>query len=193
MKRREFITLLGGTAAIWPLAARSQQQPTMPLIGFFSGRSRAETMTVMEHFQKGLADAGFVEGRNVRVEYRWADGRYDRLPALASEIVDLRPTVIVATGGNVTALAAAPPHRLSRSSSRREAIRSRAALSRALTGRAAMRQASHCSSPNLPRSVSSFCAKSRPTRQRSAFLSIPAIRRALPRQKTWKRARPRWA
>ena len=107
MKRREFITLMGGTAAIWPLAARSQQQPTTPLIGFLNGRSRAEIMTVMEHFQKGLADAGFVEGRNVRVEYRWADGRYDRLPALATEIVDLRPTVIVATGGNVTALAAA--------------------------------------------------------------------------------------
>jgi putative tryptophan/tyrosine transport system substrate-binding protein len=107
MKRREFIALMGGTAAIWPLAARSQQQPTTPLIGFLNGRSRAETATVMEHFQKGLADAGFVEGRNVRVEYRWADGRYDRLPALATEIVDLRPTVIVATGGNVTALAAA--------------------------------------------------------------------------------------
>jgi putative tryptophan/tyrosine transport system substrate-binding protein len=107
MKRREFITLMGGTAAIWPLAARSQQQPTTPLIGFLNGRSRAETMTVIEHFRKGLADAGFVEGRNVRVEYRWADGRYDRLPALATEIVDLRPTVIVATGGNVTALAAA--------------------------------------------------------------------------------------
>jgi len=107
LKRREFITLMGGTAAISPLAARSQQQPTTPLIGFLNGRSRAETMTVMEHFQKGLADAGFIEGRNVRVEYRWADGRYDRLPALATEIVDLRPTVIVATGGNVTALAAA--------------------------------------------------------------------------------------
>jgi putative ABC transport system substrate-binding protein len=107
MRRREFITLVGGTAAIWPLAARSQQQPTMPLIGFLSGRSRAETMTVMGHFQKGLADAGFIEGRNVRVEYRWAEGRYDRLPTLATEIVDLRPTVIVATGGNVTALAAA--------------------------------------------------------------------------------------
>jgi putative ABC transport system substrate-binding protein len=64
-------------------------------------------MTVMGHFQKGLADAGVIEGRNVRVEYRWAEGRYDRLPTLATEIVDLRPTVIVATGGNVTALAGA--------------------------------------------------------------------------------------
>jgi putative ABC transport system substrate-binding protein len=107
MRRREFIGLIGGTAAIWPLAARSQQQPTMPLIGFLSGRSRAETMIIMGHFQKGLADAGFIEGRNVRVEYRWAEGRYDRLATLATEIVDLRPTVIVATGGNVTALAAA--------------------------------------------------------------------------------------
>jgi putative ABC transport system substrate-binding protein len=106
MKRRDFITLLGGATAIWPLGARSQQ-PTMPLIGFLNGRSRAETIAVMGHFQKGLADTGFVEGRNVRVEYRWADGRYDRLPALATEIVNLHPTVIVATGGNVTALAAA--------------------------------------------------------------------------------------
>ena len=107
MRRREFIRLVGGAAALWPLAARSQQQPRMPLVGFLSGRSRAETMTVMGHFQKGLADAGFIEGRNVRFEYRWAEGRYDRLATLATEIVDLRPTVIVATGGNVTALAAA--------------------------------------------------------------------------------------
>jgi putative ABC transport system substrate-binding protein len=107
MKRRELITLMGGTVATWPLAARSQQQPTMPLIGFLNGRSRSETMTVMEHFRKGLAEAGFAEGRNVRIEYCWADGRYGQLPALATKIVDLRPTVIVATGGNVTALAAA--------------------------------------------------------------------------------------
>jgi len=89
MKRRQFITLMGGTATIWPLAARSQQQSTMPVIGFLNGRSRAETLTVMERFQKGLADAGFAEGRNVRVEYRWADGHYDRLPTLAAEIVGL--------------------------------------------------------------------------------------------------------
>jgi ABC-type uncharacterized transport system substrate-binding protein len=106
MKRREFMTL-AGAAATWPFAARSQQPTKMALIGFLSGRSRAETMTVMGHFQKGLADAGFVEGHNVRVEYRWAEGRYDRLPTLATEIVNLRPTVIVATGGSVTALAAA--------------------------------------------------------------------------------------
>jgi putative ABC transport system substrate-binding protein len=106
MKRREFLGVIGGTAMAWPMVARAQQT-AMPLIGFLSGRSRAETTNVMEHFQKGLADAGFVEGRNLRVEYRWAEGRYDRLAALAAEIVDLRPTVIVATGGNVTALAAA--------------------------------------------------------------------------------------
>jgi hypothetical protein len=165
----------------------------MPLIGFLNGRSRAETMTVMEHFRKGLADGGFVEGRNVRVEYRWADGRYDRLPTLATEIVDLRPTVIVATGGNVTALAAAAATSTIPIVFAAGAIRSRAALSRALTGRAAMRQGSHGSSPNSPRSVWSFCARSRPKRQRSAFSSIPAIQRALPKQGTWRLARPRWA
>lgn len=181
---------MGGTAAIWPLAGRSQQQPTTPLI---NGRSRAETITVIEHFWKGLTNAGFVEGRNVRIEYRWADGRYDQLPALATEIVDLRPTVIVATGGTSRHSPPPPPHRVSQSSSRREAIRSRAALLRALTARAAMRRVFPCSSLNSPRSVWSFCAKLRRRRQPSAFSSIPAIQRALPKQGTWRLARPPWS
>jgi putative ABC transport system substrate-binding protein len=104
MKRREFITLIGGVTS-WPVTARAQQ-PTIPLIGFLSGRSRAETVAVIGQFQKGLAESGFVEGRNLRVEYRWAEGRYERLPILARELLNLRPNVIVATGGNVTALAA---------------------------------------------------------------------------------------
>jgi putative ABC transport system substrate-binding protein len=89
----------------WPFVARAQQKTT-PVIGFLSGRSRAETVAVMGQFYNGLAEAGFVEGQNLRVEYRWAEGRYDRLPTLAAELVALRPTMIVATGGNVAALAA---------------------------------------------------------------------------------------
>jgi putative tryptophan/tyrosine transport system substrate-binding protein len=104
MKRREFITFIASATA-WPFVARAQQKTT-PVIGFLSGRSRAETLAVMGQFYNGLAEAGFVEGQNLRVEYRWAEGQYDRLPTLAAELVALRPTMIVATGGNVAALAA---------------------------------------------------------------------------------------
>jgi putative ABC transport system substrate-binding protein len=104
MRRREFIASFAAIMA-WPLVARAQQKTT-PVIGFLSGRSRAETVAVMGQFYSGLAQAGFVEGQNLRMEYRWAEGRYDRLPTLADELVALRPTMIVATGGNVAALAA---------------------------------------------------------------------------------------
>jgi putative ABC transport system substrate-binding protein len=104
MRRREFISSVGGAIAAWPLAARAQQAG--PVIGFLSGRSRAETARVVAEFHKGLAESGFVEGRNLRVEYRWAEGQYNRLPQLAAELVNLRVAVIVATGGNVSAIAA---------------------------------------------------------------------------------------
>jgi putative ABC transport system substrate-binding protein len=104
MRRRQFIISISAIMA-WPFVARAQQKTT-PVIGFLSGRSRAETVAVMGQFYNGLAEAGFVEGQNLRVEYRWAEGRYDRLPTLAAELVALRPTMIVATGGNVAALAA---------------------------------------------------------------------------------------
>src|SRR5262249_9879157 len=99
MKRREFVTLLGGATMAWPLAAHAQQ-PAMPTIGFLSSSSGgADNMrTNVEHLRRGLNDAGFVEGRNLIVAYRWAEGRYERLPALASELVRHPVVVLVAAG-----------------------------------------------------------------------------------------------
>src|SRR5262244_412554 len=105
MGRREFVALLGGAAAAWPLAA-SAQQPAMPVVGFLHPASPEPFGHIIDGFRRGLNDTGFVEGQNVAIEYRWARGEYDRLPALAAELVQLRARVIVAGGGEVGALAA---------------------------------------------------------------------------------------
>lgn len=104
MERRTFMTLLGGAAA-WPLAAGAQQ-PERPSIGFLSSRSRDVDASLVTAFHEGLAQAGFVEGRNVVIEYRWAHGRYDQLARLAAELVNKPVAVLVSTGGTVSALAA---------------------------------------------------------------------------------------
>ena len=105
MKRREFITLLGGAATAWPLSARAQQSK-MSVIGYLNPGSAAAIASNLAVFRQSLAGAGYVEGRNIAIEYRFAEGRYDRLPEMAAELVRQQVSLIVATGGTAPALAA---------------------------------------------------------------------------------------
>jgi putative tryptophan/tyrosine transport system substrate-binding protein len=105
LRRRDFIGVVGGLTGAWPLAARAQQAP-LPLVGFMSGRSSEDSVQIASAFRQGLADAGFIEGQTVKIDYRWANGDYSKLPALAADLIDHKVAVLVGVGGDVSAAVA---------------------------------------------------------------------------------------
>jgi putative ABC transport system substrate-binding protein len=140
MGRREFVALVGGAAA-WPVAARAQQ-PAIPVIGFLSSASPGGYAFFVTAFRNGLKEAGYIEGRNVAVEYRWAEGQLDRLAALAADLVSRKVAVILAGGSVVSVQAAMAATKTIPIVLRSRTIPWRRGLLPALTGRAGTSQAS---------------------------------------------------
>jgi putative tryptophan/tyrosine transport system substrate-binding protein len=105
MRRRDFITLISGVAASWPHAARAQKR-TIPVVGYLSGMSPDDSIDIVADFRRGLAETGYVEGRNAAIEYRWLEGRYDRIPMMLGDLVERRVAVIAVANTTTAALAA---------------------------------------------------------------------------------------
>ena len=139
--RRELLVAFGGAAAAWPLAARAQQA-AMPVVGFLSSLGQYDRRNLIDAFRRGLSEAGYVEGRNVAIEFYFAESQYDRLPALAADLVGRKVAVIAATGGGASVLAAKAS-----TTAIPMATRSRRATSPASTGRAATSRGSAGSMP----------------------------------------------
>jgi putative tryptophan/tyrosine transport system substrate-binding protein len=159
IRRREFISLLGGVAAALPLAVRAQQ-PAMPVVGFLRSTSAADSTHLVTAFRQGLKEAGFVEGQNVAVEYRWADNQFDRLPALVADLLH-RPVVVIVGNFN-SALAAKVATTTVPIVFTTGGDPSVTASSQALIGRVATSQVSIFSAACWARSGWICCARSRP-------------------------------
>ena len=168
MRRRDFITVLGWTAATWPLAARAQQA-AMPMIGFLSSRSPGDSAGVVAAFRQGLGASGFVEGQNVMIAFRWAEGHYDRLPVLAAELVDLRVAALFAAGGPPSALAA------------KAATRTISVVFSAVDDPADFKRSS-CTSARSPRTSPRISTRSRSVPRSRSRRCSPEVRRPLRRQ-----------
>jgi hypothetical protein len=158
MRRREFSTLLGGAATastVWPFAARAQQK-AVPVIGFLAGSTPRQAAALVAGFHQGLSETGYVEGQNVVIDYCWPEGRYDRLPAMAADLVARKVDVIVA-GGPLRHTRRKTQRRRSRSSSPPATTRSGMAWSLVSPGRAATSRASASSLPScIPSGLSCF-------------------------------------
>ena len=105
LKRREFIALVGGAAVAWPLTVRAQQ-PAMPVVGFLTNRSPGESAHLVAAFHQGLGETGHVDGKDIQIAFRWGEGQFARLPALAADLIERKPAVIVAVGPGALAVKA---------------------------------------------------------------------------------------